>query len=106
MGDHFREQEDFASKQGATRRSLLKGVLVGAGAEAAGVPAAAAEPAPKFDLQNWLDTADPIAVADYHAARLAKVMGQLDPMRAYCFHINADEGFAMVVGDLRNVGEC
>lgn len=39
MGDHFREQEDFASKQGATRRNVLKGVLAGAAAGAAGIPA-------------------------------------------------------------------
>lgn len=41
MGDHFREQEDFALKHGATRRTVLKGILAGAAAGAAGVPAVA-----------------------------------------------------------------
>lgn len=106
MDHHFREQEDFASKRGATRRGILKGVLGGAAAGAAGVPAVVAEPEPKFDLENWLDAADPIAVADYHAARLAKVMALLDPKRVYRFHIRADKGYALIVGDRVDGGGC
>jgi len=108
MGHHFREQEDFASKQGATRRSLLKGVLVGAAAGAAGIPAFAdasgeipqlTQNGPKRDLQHWLDTADPYWVAQYHARRLADAMGRLDPAHAYSFRVNPEKGFAFIVID-------
>ena len=51
MGDHFREQEDFASKHGVTRRNVLKGVLAGAAAGAAGLPKVAQASGPTDEEQ-------------------------------------------------------
>lgn len=83
-----------------TRRAVLGGfamVAIPTGVAAAIEPSA--EPA--FDLQHWLETADPLQVAQYHAARLAAVMNEIDPKRAYRSCINHEFGFALIVGDDR-----
>jgi hypothetical protein len=107
MGNHFRERESCAFPQTTTsdtgetrephtiaRRAILKGAL-GIGA----VSVADAANGKTLDLQQWLDTTDPFWVADYHARRLAEAMGQLDATRVYRLHVNADKGFALIVGD-------
>lgn len=76
-----------------TRRTFLGGMA------AASVPVAAVAEEPKFDLQNWLDTADPQVVADYHAGQLCKAMDKVSPWKKFRFNINTDLGFAFVVGD-------
>lgn len=64
---------------------------------AASVPVSAVA-TPAFDLQKWLDTTDPVWVAEYHAARLAEVMNRLDPTRAFRSKIDRQAGFALIVG--------
>lgn len=100
MGNHFCEQESCVSTDEAQeqrtfgRRTILKGAF---GIGAASVAGTANDKT--LDLQHWLDTADPFWVADYHARRLAEAMGMLDRTRVYRFHVNADKGFALIVGD-------
>ncbi len=52
-----------------------------------------------FDLQEWLDNADPKWVAQYHAARLAEVMQRLDPTRSFRSKVDFAYGFALIHGD-------
>lgn len=107
MGDHFCERESHVfpevipSDTGGrrephtlARRAILKGALAIGAASIADTASSKT-----FDLQHWLDTADPFWVADYHARRLAEAMGMLDATRLYRFHVNADKGFALIVGD-------
>jgi hypothetical protein len=84
------------------RRKFLGGLAlalpaVTAAAAASTAPAIAEEP--PFDLQHWLDTADRNAVAQYHAARLAEVMGTIDTRRHYRSTVDYKNGFVLVVGD-------
>ncbi len=66
------------------------------------VAVAAASPFDPADtLQHRLSTSDPVHVAQYHAARLAEVMGEIDPARSWRSHIDHEHGFALVCGDLR-----
>ncbi|CAN7398677.1 hypothetical protein LJR235_002388 [Pararhizobium sp. LjRoot235] len=82
-----------------TRRTILGGLA----ATVAPLPAVAA---PALDLQYWLDTADPVQVAEYHAARLAEVMGAMNPARRWRSHIDREYNFALIVGDeLKGAGQ-
>ncbi|WP_426238131.1 hypothetical protein [Pararhizobium sp. DWP1-1-3] len=68
------------------------------------VAVAAASPIEQEPLQHWLETSEPAQVAEYHAARLAEVMGLIDPERSWRFHIDHKHGFALVCGDSRPEG--
>lgn len=85
-----------------SRRKAL-GLMAAATIPSVGVVAiASAHSAEKpVDLQTWLDTAEPNWVAQYHAARLAEVMGTINPSRIWRFHIDHEHGFALVCGDSR-----
>ena len=77
------------------RRRLLLGLAAtsaGAVAVAGTTIAVAAVPvAPAFDLQHWLDTADPVDVAHYHATRLAETMNRINPGQWFAKIDNAHE---------------
>ncbi|MEP7240575.1 MAG: hypothetical protein ABI697_06795 [Devosia sp.] len=64
-----------------TRRTLLAGLPAVAAASVVPVAIGAVRqpPAPAFDLQRWLDTAEPQDVAEYHAFQLAKAMNRVNP---------------------------
>jgi hypothetical protein len=83
-----------------TRRKAL-GLLAAASIPpTAAVAVAAAQPIEEaFDLQRWLDTAEPTAVIRYHAARLAEAMAAADPTRTYRDQVDYKRGFALIVGD-------
>lgn len=97
---------DISRNPVLSRRKAL-GLLTAAALPSVGVVAvASAQPTAKpFDLQNWLDTAEPGLVAEYHATRLAQVMGAIDPARSWRSHIDHQHGFALVCGDSRKEGE-
>lgn len=81
-----------------TRRFILGGMAVIATPTAALAMVPAEVP---LDLQHWLDTADPVQVAEYHAARLAEIMGVMNPDRRWRSHIDREHNFALIVGDER-----
>ena len=85
-----------------SRRTAL-GLMIGTAVPPTAVVAvAAASPRePAFDLQHWLNTSDPAEVAQYHAARLAEIMGAINPARSWRSHIDHEKCFALIVGDER-----
>lgn len=77
--------------QNINRRAALIGVLASSVALAAPVAKAAQEP----NIQQFLDTAEPIDLAHYHAARLAEAMHRANPGRWFCT-IDQNEEFALI----------
>lgn len=75
------------------RRTFLGAAAV------ASLPVAAASAPKPFDLQEWLNTADPDAVVHYHAGQLAAAMNRVDAARSYRVNVDYRKGFALVVGD-------
>lgn len=68
----------MADSANITRRSALKGAVALSTLPVAAVASAGDQPAKPFDLQEWLDTADPDAVVHYHAGQLAAAMNRVD----------------------------
>lgn len=70
----------MADPANITRRAAFAsiGALVSTAAVAVPVAAKVTEPAP-FDLQRWLDTAEPREAMEYHAIHLAKLCCKLRP---------------------------
>lgn len=88
----------MAIRANITRRGALS-TLAAAGAAGLAAPQAAA--AETFDLQRWLDTAEPADVAKYHTMRLAEVMAELYPHRAYRILTDDDGAYVVAWGDLK-----
>lgn len=81
-----------------TRRTFLAGAALST-LPVAAVASAGDQPAKRFDLQEWLDTADHDAVVHYHAGQLAAAMNRMDRTRSYRASIDYLKGFALVAGD-------
>lgn len=83
-----------------SRRSLLGGLAVMATpVAAAAAAAAAAQETSKFDLRHWLETADPLALAHYHAGELTKAMDKVSQYKAFRYKIDDENGFVLIFGD-------
>lgn len=81
-----------------TRRTFLSGAALST-LPVAAVASAGDQPAKPFDLQEWLNTADPDAVVHYHAGQLAAAMNRVDASRSYRVSVDYAKGFALAVGD-------
>ncbi len=87
--------------------AISRRIMLGGFAATAGGVIATSIPLPEtskatdehFDLQHWLDTADPKYVAQYHAARLTEVMSKVNPSRAYHAKFDHLNEFVLIVGD-------
>ena len=84
------------------RRALLAGLPAVAAASVVPVALGAVRqpPAPAFDLQRWLDTAELQDVAQYHALKLAECLCKQNP-GAWRFSLGNidDAGFVLFVRD-------
>lgn len=75
------------------RRSVLGGMV------ALVVPSAAKPAAAAFDLQHWIDTANPEEVAIYLGQQLAAAMFRANPDRSWRSIIDHKHHFALICGD-------
>ncbi|NRQ13493.1 hypothetical protein [Ensifer sesbaniae] len=76
------------------RRSVLGGIAV-----LVAPPVAAQSEQVAFDLQNWIETADPQEVASYLAEQLAATMRRANPGRSWRSVIEHEHSFVLICGD-------